>query len=75
MEMKYFYATVSTQYDGYEWLERAVLKTKNRADAVDKVSKFDFTHDGIGEIQEIMNVKEIGMIDYITLKKYLINII
>jgi hypothetical protein len=72
--MKYFYAQIKTMYDSYEWLERAVVKANTRDQAIKKVNKFDFTHEGIGETQELMDIKEITENDYITLKKYLINI-
>lgn len=72
--MKYFYITVITQYDGYEWLERAVTTARNETVALKRANKHDWTHDNGTEIQEVMPVREISKEDYEVLKKYLFNL-
>lgn len=57
--MKYFITDITTQYDGYEWGQRWIVKAKNKEKALEKAKKQDFTHDNGIEIQEIDNIWEI----------------
>jgi hypothetical protein len=50
--MKIFLVYVTTQYDGYEWLSKALVQAKNEASALRKAEKNDFTHENGIEVQK-----------------------
>ncbi len=72
--MKYFYITVTTQYDGYEWTSKAVCEAWNSQDAYTKAKGIDWTHDNGIEVQYDPIVREITFTEYTILKEFLMNI-
>jgi len=51
--MKYFFVTVTTTYDGYEWLSVDTVQAASQQAAETIVAHTDYTHDNDIEVQEL----------------------
>jgi len=70
--MRYFYASITTRYDGFEWIERGVTRAVNEQHVQEKFDKFDWTHDNGFEEQGPASVEEISKEHYDVLSQYLV---
>ena len=68
--MKTYLVSVTTQYDGYEWLSRALVQAPTEEQAMKKANSIDFTHDNGIEVQEVEYGIEIPKNEVDILKKY-----
>jgi len=68
--MKTYLVSVTTQYDGYEWLSRALVQANTEEQAMKKANSIDFTHDNGIEVQEVEYGIEIPKNEVEILKKY-----
>ena len=68
--MKTFLVYVTTQYDGYEWLSKALVQAQNEASALRKAEKNNFTHENGIEVQKIEFAIEIPKNEVKILNKY-----
>ena len=69
--MKYFYARVTTQYDGFEWTSLDVAEAESEKEAETIINAKDYTHDNGIEVQALSWIQEISREEYDVLHKYL----
>jgi len=69
--MKYFFVTVTTTYDGYEWLSVDTVQAASQQAAETIVAHTDYTHDNDIEVQELSSIEEISKADFDVLNRYL----
>jgi hypothetical protein len=70
--MKYFYATITVQYDGYEWTEKAITQQMTEQAAEIVFNAWDWTHDNGIEVQDEAQIQEITKSEFDVLSKFLV---
>ena len=73
--LKYFYARVTTQYDGLEWSHPTTVGARTTQSAINKINKMDLTHDNGIEVQydvSEFDLTEITKQEYTVLRKFYI---
>lgn len=70
MKKKYF-VTVTTQYDGYEWVQKDILEGKNEKAVIKIINQPGyFTHDNGCEEVKNYSIEELTQRQYIALCKF-----
>lgn len=74
--MQYYYATYETRDGEHEYTENGVLSAQSPREAERKAKKALrlFAHAGWEEFCEYDGLMEISIVDYLVLKKYMLNI-
>ena len=70
--IRYYLATITTQYDGLEWKSLAVTTAGTIKKARKKIEEYDFTHKYTNEVQEVTDINEISNIEYAVLSRFLL---
>lgn len=68
--MKYFIATISTQYDGLNNTYHLPVKGRDEGEASETINYKEYQHNG-DELAELVAINEIPEADYNVLVKYL----
>lgn len=70
--MKYYLATTTTMYDGFEFTDKSLIKAENEEEARGYLSQEGIiSHDLSVEPIEKIDLKEVSEVDYKFLRKFL----